>query len=497
MAPAMRSSEASSFPRYEINETPGGRDAVGLGVQSALLAIAPIALFPIVLAQSTDTSKAFSDWAVFAMLVVNGAGTILQAFRLGPVGSGLFVVPYPSPTTIPFCIIAIQVGGLATLAALIVVSGVFQIVVSMRLAWLRRIVTPAISGAILILLVLSLVPVLFRNLSDVPSDAPGFAGPLCILVAFGVTAGLLVRGSPQWRAWASIIGIVAGSIVAVATGIYDFGPISTAPAAGLPLGGWPGLSLDLDPSFWSLLPVFLFLSMVAMLQGNSIVLATQRVSWRNARAMDYRRVQGATVLNGLANILSGLAAVMPITISPRGAAFAQQTGCASQNIAIITGCLVMAVAFFPPIWSLLIGIPAPIVAVYIVMLIGPLVVEGMKLIIQDAPDYRTSLVVGTAIVVGLGLQAGLISLPIGEVWGKVLQTALTGGSGAGAAHGVCGIQTATKGTNPGEPAPGRAAHVEPVHGKVFRPQRVERRNEQPAGGSGGGDHAHPAGGTGK
>ena len=305
--------------------------------------------------------------------------------------------------------------------------GAFQLVVSMRMALLRRIVTPAVSGPVLILLMLTLVPVLFRNLGDVPASAPSFAGPVCMFVAFGVTVGLLIRGGGNWRVWASVLGIVAGSVTAVITGIYDFGPVTGAPAIGLPLSGWPGLSFSFAPAFWSLLPVFLFLSIVAVLQGNSIVLATQKVSWRNPRSMDYRRVQGATVGTGLANVLAGLAAVMPVTISPRGAAFAQQTGCASRRIGVITGVLLIVAAFFPKTWSLLLGIPAPLVAVYIIILVGPLIVEGMKLIIQDAPDYLMSLVVGTAIVVGLGLQTSLVSLPVGEVWDAVLQKALTGG----------------------------------------------------------------------
>ena len=423
----MTTREASSFPRYEADEIPALPVALGLGVQSAILAITPIALFPIVLAQSVGASDEFSDWAVFAMLVVNGATTIAQAYRFGPIGSGMLIVSYPSPTTIPFCIVALQQGGPTTLAALIVVYGAMQILLSMRMAVLRRIFTPAISGALLILLLLSLIPVLFRNLGDAPADAPAFSSPLCILVAFVVMVGFLIRGPNNWRVWASIIGIAAGSAVAVATGIFDFGPVMGAPAIGLPQEGWPGISFTLDTSFWSMLPVFLFLSVVAVLQGNSINLATQRVSWRNARAIDYRRVQGSMLGAGLANIVAGLAAVMPITIGPRGVAFTQQTGCGSRYIGVITGVLLIVVAFFPKVWSLLLGIPAPVVAIYVLVLIGPLVVEGMKLIVQDAPDYRISLVVGTAIVFGLGLQMGLVSLPVGEIWEDVLQKALTGG----------------------------------------------------------------------
>ena len=423
----MTAGQASSTPRYEPHESPPQLEALGLGLQSALLVVAPIALFPIVLVQAAGGSDADLQWAVFAMLAVNGAATILQAFRAGPVGSGLLVINYPSPTAIPFCIIALQQGGASTLAALIIVSGIFQVAVSMRLSLLRRIFTPAFSGAILILLVITIVPVIFASLGDVPEGAPAAAGPVCILITFALIAGILLRGSGPWRTWASLIGIVAGSAAAAGFGIFDFGPVRDAPVAGLPFEGWSGPGLSFGAAFWSLLPAFLFLSVIAVLQGSSIALSTQRVSWRRSRAMDYRRVQGLSVCTGLGNLLAGLAAVMPVTTSPRGTVFVQQTGCASRYIGVITGAALMAAAFFPKSWGLLIGIPAPVTAIFLVVMLSPLMVEGMKIIVQDAPDYRTGLAIGSALLIGIGLQTGLVSLPVGDPWEQVFEKAFTAG----------------------------------------------------------------------
>ena len=426
----MTAKPASLAPQYEPHERPPPLLALGLGVQSALLVIAPIALFPIVLVQAVGGSGPEVAWAVFAMLAVNGAATILQAFRAGPMGSGLLVITYPSPTAIPFCIIALEQGGAATLAALIVTSGLFQIVVSMRLSLLRRLVTPAISGAILILLVITIVPVIFDSLNDVPEGAPAAAGPVCILVTFAVIVGLLLRGSGAWRVWSSLIGIAAGCAAGVAFGIYDFGPVREAPVTGLPIDGWAGLGFNFGAAFWSLLPAFLFLSVIAVLQGASVGLSTQRVSWRKSRAMDYRRVQGLSFCTGLGNLLAGVSAVMPLTISPRGTVFAQQTGCASRDVGIITGVLLIAAAFFPKSWSLLIGIPAPVTAIFLVVMISPLLVEGMKMIVQETPDYRMGLVIGSALLIGMGLQTGLVALPIGDLWESVFQRAFTAGGAA-------------------------------------------------------------------
>ncbi len=51
----------------------------------------------------------------------------------------------------------------------------------------------------------------------------------------------------------------------------------------------------------------------------------------------------------------------------------------------------------------------------------------MKMIVQDAPDYRMALVIGSALLVGLGLQTGLVPLAVGDLWESLLQRALTAG----------------------------------------------------------------------
>ncbi len=423
----MTTTSASSMPQYEPDESPPRLEALGLGVQSALLVVAPIALFPIVLVNAVDGSEASVAWAVFAMLVVNGAATILQSFRIGPIGSGMFVIPYPSPSAIPFCIIALEEGGAATLSALIVTSSLFQLVVSMRMSLIRRLVTPAMSGAILILLIITIVPVLFRSMNDVPDDAPAGAGEICILVTFVLIVGLLLRGSGAWRVWSSLIGIAAGSVVGMAFGIYDFGPVREASVAGLPFEGWEGLGFSFGPAYWSLLPAFLFIGLITVLQGSSIALSIQRVSWRKSRAIDYRRVQGLSVCTALGSLLAGLAAVMPLGTSPRGTVFAQQTGCASRYVGVITGVVLITTAFFPKAWGLLIGMPPPVTAIFVIVMLSPLMAEGMKMVAQEASDYRTGLVIGAALLIGTGLQTGLVPLPIGDVWESVFQRALTSG----------------------------------------------------------------------
>lgn len=426
----MSASTASPSPQYEPHENPPKLTALGLGFQSTLLCITPIVLFPIIFVQLAGGGRSELSWAVFAMLVVNGVTVVLQSSRIGPVGSGLIVVTYPSAVAIPFCVIAVKEGGPPTLAALVIISALFQVAISMRLSLLRRIVTPTVSGTIIILMILTVVAVVFGNIDDVPLGAPPAAAPTCIGVTLIVSMGLLLRGSGPWRTWAPLAGIGAGWATAAAFGIYDFSPVREAPPVGLPLHAWPGLGLGFGFTFWALLPAFLFLSVVSALQANSIGLSIQQVSWRRPRAMDYRRVQGVGVGSGVGNLLAGLAGAMPISTIPRGTAFVQQTGCASRSIGLVTGAMLVATAILPMTWSLLLGLPGPVSAVFLIVMMTPVFVEGMKLITRDSPDYRKSLIVGVSIAIGLGFQFDLVALPFGAPWGAMFHNGLTSGGAA-------------------------------------------------------------------
>ena len=76
--------------------------------------------------------------------------------------------------SIPFCISAVSDGGQATLAALVVVCGLGQIVISKWLFILRGIVTPVVGGTALMILSITLASVVPRLLPHAPdSDALG------------------------------------------------------------------------------------------------------------------------------------------------------------------------------------------------------------------------------------------------------------------------------------------------------------------------------------
>ena len=75
---------------------------------------------------------------------------------------------------------------------------------------------------------------------------------------------------------------------------------------------------------------------------------------------------------------------------------------------VAIGVIFLILAFFPKVAALLIAIPGPVAAAYLILLIGILFVQGMKIIVQDGVDHRTTAIVGLSFWIGVGFQSQVI-----------------------------------------------------------------------------------------
>lgn len=77
-------------------------------------------------------------------------------------------------------IAAIAEGGPALLATLVVISSLFQFLLAARLSWVRRIFTPTVAGTVIMLIAVTVIPIVFDMLSQVPEDVHQLASPLSL-----------------------------------------------------------------------------------------------------------------------------------------------------------------------------------------------------------------------------------------------------------------------------------------------------------------------------
>ncbi len=422
------SADSRSGLRYQADEAAPTALAFGLGLQLALLTVAVPILFPTVVMRAGGASEAYVTWAVFAAVAICGATTVLQALRIGRIGGGHVLVMGSSAAFIGVCIIALLEIGPAMLATLVVVSALFQFGLAARLAQFRRVLTPAVSGTIIMLIPVSVMPAVFDMVASAPPGHTGFAVSSCALATLLVIIGIALKGRPALRLWAPVVGIVVGSAIAAVLGLFDTAGVAAASWIGLPGAEWPGLDLDFGPAFWALLPAFLLVTMIGTVRTVSSSVAVQRVSWRGPRALDFRAVQGAVNVDGVSNLVCGLAGTVPNTTYSVGASLTELTGVAARGVGVCTGAVFIAFAFSPKALAAVVAIPGPVVAAYLTVLVSMLFLIGIKIVVQDGLDARKGLVVGVAFWVGVGFQNDMI-LPgqVSEFAGGLFGNGLTSG----------------------------------------------------------------------
>ena len=434
----MEPSEAGRHVRYAADEKPPAPLAFGLGLQLAMLTIAGIVLTPSIVIRAAGGSDAYLSWAAFGAVAVCGITTIVQAVRLGRIGAGYVLLMGTSGAFIAVCIGAMAQGGPALLATLVVISSFFQFALAARLSLVRRIFTPSVAGTVIMLIAVTVMPIVFDMLDQAPEGAPALAAPVSAGVTIAAIVGIALAAKGVWRLWAPVIGVVVGSAVGGAFGIYDFGRVAEAAWIGFPEGGWPGFDLEFGPAFWTLLPAFVLVTLVGAIETVGDSIAIQHVSWRERRAVDYRAVEGAVAADGMGNLLSGLVGTVPNTTYSTSISVTELTGVAARRVGVAVGLIFLVLALLPKALAVVLAVPGPVVGAYATVLLAMLFVVGMRIVVQDGIDYRKGVVVGVSFWVGVGFQNGAIFPEFfAEFAGGLLQNGMTAGGAAAIFLTIC------------------------------------------------------------
>ena len=413
--------------RYEPEEQPPAALALGLGFQFAMLTVAGIVLTPAIVVRAAGAGEEFLAWAAFAALAISGVTTVIQAVRIGRVGSGHVLLMGTSAAFIAVCVTALAEGGPGLLATLVTLSALFQFGLATKLSLLRRILTPTVCGTVIMLIPVTLMPIMFGMLTDVPDGSSPSAAPVSVIVTLAVTVAVTLRAAGYWRLWAPVVGIAAGCAAAAGFGLYDTRLVADAGWVGLPIGAWPGFDVSFGVAFWALLPAFAFVTLIGAIETIGDSVAIQRVSRRKPRATDFRVVQGAVAADGVGNLLSGLAATVPNTTYSSSVSVTDITGVASRAVGIAIGVIFIVLAFLPKFMALILAIPGPVVGAYTIVLMSTLFVLGMRVVVEDGVDYRKGVVAGVGFWIGLGFQNELIFADALGAWSGLLGNGMTSG----------------------------------------------------------------------
>ena len=361
--------------------------AVGLGVQAGLITLPAIVIDVVIEVKAGGGSDSYLAWAAFAVLLVSGFTTLIQAVRFGRIGSGHILIMGTSGAFFAVCIAAMRESGPATMASLIVVSSLFQFLLAAKLSLLRRIFTPVVSGSVIMLITATVMPIVFTMLDDVPEGTPSYAAPMIAVISLAVLAAVILKGSPAMRLWAPIGAIIVGCAISVPFGIYDLQVVADAAWIGVPVASWPGLDISPGVEFWALLPAFVAVTIVGAIETVGDGVAIQRVSRRRPQATDFRVVQGCLNADGLGNFLSGIAGTLPNTTYSSSISLTEVTGVAARRVGVVIGVTADGAGVLAEDRGADCDTGAGDSGAHHGFL-GILFVQGMRIVIADGMDHR-------------------------------------------------------------------------------------------------------------
>ncbi len=218
-----------------------------------------------------------------------------------------------------------------------------------------------------------------------------------------VMVGLNVWGNSRLRLYGVLIGMATGyalSAVADLLPLGQFQRVVEAPWIGLPslVGAW-----DIDFR-WSLLPVFVIVSICGALKSFGNLVMCEKVNDDQWSKPDTKRIGDGLMADGIAVTVSGLLGGVASDTSSSNVSLSGASGATSKWIGVAAGSLFILLGFSPKLSALLSIMPAPVVGAIVVFVVCFMMMSGLQIILGSKPDTRRIFVIGCALCFGLSLD---------------------------------------------------------------------------------------------
>ena len=187
--------------------------AVLVSLQQVAAMVVGVVTPALILSHALHFPAADTSYLVSMALMAAGHGTFLQTSRVGPVGSGLLSVAGTSFAFLQPLIDAGAAGGLPLMFGMSLACAPTLLLFAPFLNKLRRVFTPLVSGVVVLLIGLSIIPEAMPGVvAKVSETAPVWAGAAVAVAVIGVV--LLAQSVGTKARLASILwGVLAGYVI--------------------------------------------------------------------------------------------------------------------------------------------------------------------------------------------------------------------------------------------------------------------------------------------
>lgn len=399
---------------YRVEDKPPFANAVLSAITHLLAIFVPMITPALIVGGALKLPPEMTAYLVSMAMVASGVGTYIQVNRFGPVGSGLLSIQSVNFSFVGVMIslgLGMQEQGLdehAMLSALLGVAfvGAFLVAGSAwLLPYLKKVITPTVSGVVVMMIGLSLIGVAITEFGG------GFAAlgngsfgawQNIALAAFVLVIVLLFNGlkNPLLRMSGIAVGMIAGYIAALFLGMVDFSVLDNLPWITVPVPFKYGFDFQWVP--------FLVAGLVYLLsifEAVGDLTATTMVSGEDYEGDAFRkRLRGGVLADGLVSVIATALGSLPLTTFAQNNGVIQMTGVASRHVGKYIAAILVLLGLFPVVGRAFTTIPSPVIGGAMVLMFGLIAVAGVRIMMSQGINRREAVIAATSIGLGLGVS---------------------------------------------------------------------------------------------
>lgn len=416
---------------YGLDDTPPLAQALFAALQHLLAmfvaVITPALLICQALQLSTDDTAHIISMSLFA----SGMASMLQIKTWGPIGSGLLSIQGTSFNFVAPLImggLSLKHAGnssatmLAALFGTLMLASITEMLISRILPFARRVITPLVSGIVVMIIGLSLIQIGLTSMGGgvTAIQDHSFGDPSNLLLSGSVLLVIILLNRQKkalLRLSSLVLAMIAGCLIALLTGKLNLpSSMPATPLLSLPRPLYYGLAID-----WNLLIPLMLVFMITSLETIGDITATSDVSGQPVQGPVYmRRLKGGVLANGLNSFLSALLNTFPNSCFGQNNGVIQLTGVASRYVGFLVALMLILLGLFPAISHLVQAIPEPVLGGATMVMFGTIAASGVRIVARERMDRRAIMIMAISLAIGLGVSQQPQILQFAPQWLKTL-----------------------------------------------------------------------------
>ncbi|OAX45233.1 nucleobase:cation symporter-2 family protein [Paenibacillus sp. AD87] len=371
-----------------------------LGLQHVLAMYAGAVVVPIIVSKALGFTMEQLTYLIAIDLLACGVATLLQVWGNRFFGVGLPVMLGCAFQAVSPMILIGMKSGVSAIYGAIIASGIFVVLFSGIFGKLIRLFPPVVTGSVVTIIGLTLIPVAFNDLGG-GQGAEDFGSGVHLLLGFGVLVFiiLMTRFTTGFvRSISVLIGLLVGTVAAGLMGEVNFAPIREASWFHVVQPFYFG-----TPTF-EIVPILtmILVAIVSVAESTGVFMALGKILDKDLSSKDLARGYRA---EGLAIVLGGIFNSFPYTTYSQNVGLVQMTRVKTRDVIVVAGGLLVVIGFVPKIAALAQLVPGSVLGGAMVALFGMVVSSGIRILGSqvDLNRHENLFIIACSVGMGLGV----------------------------------------------------------------------------------------------